>query len=83
MRTRLVAAESNRLAIAAAFAEEQLDQYPDISAIFVTGSAARDDGVESSDIDIKLLIPDIPPTRIFSYRASSIITGLCRFTPEF
>jgi len=65
MRTELVAAESNRLAIAAAFAEEQLDQYPDISAIFVTGSAARDDGVESSDIDIKLLVPDTSgmPTR--------------------
>ncbi|MFC1525916.1 hypothetical protein ACFL6X_03780 [Candidatus Latescibacterota bacterium] len=52
-------APTDRHAIASAFAEEQLGKNPDISAIYLTGSAARNDGVESSDIDIKLLVPDL------------------------
>lgn len=50
---------ADRLAIASAFAEEQLSQNPDISAIYLTGATARNDGVECSDIDIKLLVPEL------------------------
>ncbi len=46
----------NRLAIAEAFAREQIEQHPNITGVFVSGSAARNDGVECSDIDIRLLV---------------------------
>jgi predicted nucleotidyltransferase len=49
---------ADRLAIASAFAKEQIEQNPDITAVFVHGSAARNDGVECSDIDIRLLVDD-------------------------
>lgn len=48
----------DRLAIATDFARQQREQYPEISTVFVVGSIARGDAVESSDIDIKLLSRD-------------------------
>ncbi|MBT3266533.1 nucleotidyltransferase domain-containing protein [Candidatus Poribacteria bacterium] len=45
-----------RLEIARAFSCEQIDADPHIIAVFVIGSAARGDGVEFSDIDIRLIV---------------------------
>jgi len=49
---------ANRLTIAEAYAKEQLDRNPNITGVIVTGSAARNDGVDRSDIDIRLLVND-------------------------
>jgi len=49
---------ANRLTIAEAFAKEQIEQNLNITGVFVYGSAARNDGVECSDIDIRLLVND-------------------------
>ncbi len=47
---------SNRIEIARAFARDQVGKNPYIAVVMVTGSAARNDGVETSDIDIRILV---------------------------
>lgn len=44
-----------RLELARAFSHEVRQTDPHITAAFVTGSAARDDGGELSDIDIRFI----------------------------
>jgi predicted nucleotidyltransferase len=50
---------ASRAEIARAFAKEQIEGNPNIAAVIVTGSTARNDGIEASDIDIRLLMDDI------------------------
>lgn len=49
---------ASRMEIARAFAREEIERNPDITVAIVTGSTARNDGVETSDIDIRLLMDD-------------------------
>ena len=48
----------NRMEMAEAFAREQIKRNPNIIGVIVTGSTARNDWVETSDIDIRLLISE-------------------------
>lgn len=55
---------SNRIEIARAFAREQIGKSSDIAVVIVTGSAARNDGVETSDIDILVLVDNTTSDKI-------------------
>jgi hypothetical protein len=48
----------SRIEIAEAFAREHIERNPNITGVIVCGSTARNDGVESSDIDIHILSSD-------------------------
>ena len=49
---------SDRMGIARDFAWERIGENSNIVAAIVTGSTARNDDVETSDIDIRLLVDD-------------------------
>lgn len=49
---------SDRMEIARNFAWERIEENPNIIAAIVTGSTAHNDDVETSDIDIRLLVDD-------------------------
>jgi predicted nucleotidyltransferase len=47
---------SGRIDIARVFAEEQIKRDPSIIGVILTGSAARNDAVAASDVDVQLLV---------------------------